>query len=65
MKRYSILFVIAAFSAASAIAAVAPRQQHEMPSANVTVIEKNQAFPQVGPLIFQDCLDADCTVTSN
>ena len=64
MTRYTIFLVIAAFSAASAIAAVASKQeQHETPSSNVTVIEKNQAFPQVGPLIFEECLDSDCSTT--
>lgn len=65
MKRYSALLLIALFSAASAWAAVSPteRTAFEVPAANVTVIEKNQAFPLVGPLEVEECLNSDCTLT--
>ena len=65
MKRYSAFLLIVLGSAASALAAVAPGQHTPpgAPAANVTVIEKNQAFPLIGPLVVEDCLDADCTMT--
>ncbi len=65
MKGYTLFVFIVLGSAASAIAAIAPghRTAFEPGSANVTVIEKNQAFPLVGPLVLEECLDDDCTLT--
>jgi hypothetical protein len=65
MTRYSAILLIVAFSAASALAAASPLRHTapDMTGANETVIEKNQAFPQVGPLEFEDCLNPDCTLT--
>lgn len=62
MKYSSIYMLITLGTAASALAAAAP-QQHKSSLAlsNVTAIEKNQAFPAVGPLLFEDCRDSDCT----
>ena len=56
--------VIALATAASAIASVSPKEATsiEPVSMNETVIEKNQAFPLVGPLTVQECLNADCTL---
>jgi hypothetical protein len=31
---------------------------------NVTVMHKNQAFPLVGPLVVEDCLNEDCSLTT-
>lgn len=65
MKRHSVFLLIALGSAASALAAAAPGQ-HGGPAthaANVTVIEKNQAFPLIGPFVVEDCADADCALT--
>ncbi len=63
MKRYTLYLVIVLGSAASAIAAIAP--EHRTGAApgtgNVTVIEKNQAFPLVGPLVVEDCATDDCS----
>ena len=65
MKRTTLYLLIALASTASAVAAVSPRERTELlpVSANETVIEKNQAFPLIGPLVVEDCLDADCTMT--
>lgn len=65
MKRYTLFVLIVAGSAASAIAAIAPehRTGFESNPANVTVVEKNQAWPLVGPLIVEDCMTDDCAIT--
>jgi hypothetical protein len=65
MKRYSAFLLIVLFSAASAWAAVSPEQRTalEVADGNVTVIEKNQAFPRLGPLEVEECLDTSCTLT--
>jgi hypothetical protein len=65
MKRYTLFLLIVMGSAASAIAAIAPehRTSFDPHANNVTVIEKNQAFPLVGPLVVEDCLNDDCTLT--
>lgn len=65
MKRTTICLLIALASAASAVAAVAPGERTELEpaSSNETVIEKNQAFPLVGPLTVEECLNDDCTLT--
>lgn len=65
MTRYSAFLLIVLFSAASAIAAVSPQQTaaQDATGASVTVIEKNQAFPRVGPLEVEECLNSDCTLT--
>ena len=65
MTRYTLFVLVVLGSAASAIAAIAPRHNSfDAVSANVTVIEKNQAFPLVGPLLVEDCLTDDCAVTN-
>ena len=66
MKRTTIILLIAALaSAASALASVAPGERTELEpaSGHETVIEKNQAFPLVGPFTVEECLDDTCTVT--
>jgi len=66
MKRTTIILLIAALaSAASALASVAPGERTELEpaSGHETVIEKNQAFPLVGPFTVEECLDAECTQT--
>ena len=61
MIRYSFFVLAVVITAASAIAAVAPSSSDFRPGgANVTVIEKNQAFPVHGPLSFEDCVTDDC-----
>lgn len=65
MKRASYILLAALFTAASAWAAVSPTERTaiEPAGANVTVVEKNQAFPLVGPFIVEECLNDDCTQT--
>ena len=62
MKRYTLFVLIVMGSAASALAAIAPHQQAamEIDPARETVIVKNQAFPQVGPLVIEECADESC-----
>ena len=63
MKRTTLYLLIALGTAASALASVSPQEATsiEPVSQNETVIEKNQAFPLVGPLTVQECLNDDCT----
>lgn len=65
MKRYTLFLLIVAGSAASAIADIAPVQRTAFESHlhNVTVVEKNQAFPLVGPLVVEACGVEDCSDT--
>jgi hypothetical protein len=65
MTRYTAVLLIALGTAATALAAVNPEQrtEREVPGTNVTVIEKNQAFPLVGPFEVEECLDAECIHT--
>jgi|GEM_PF-1152271 len=64
MKRTTLYLLIALGTAASALASVSPKEATSIDavSANETVIEKNQAFPLVGPLTVEECLNADCTL---
>jgi hypothetical protein len=65
MIRYSIIVLAIIGTAATAIAAITPNHDtFETPSTNVTVIEKNQAFPQVGPIYVEDCEHEDCSEES-
>lgn len=65
MTRYTLCLLIALGTAASALAAVSPEERtaFEQQPANETVIEKNQAYPLIGPLAVEECLDVFCTVT--
>lgn len=60
MIRYSLFVLAIAGSAATAIAAMAPGH-NAVTSRNITVIEKNQAFPQFGPLVVEPCAVEDCS----
>jgi len=64
MKRTTLYLLIALGTAASALASVSPREatQIQPVSSHETVIEKNQAFPLVGPLTVEECLNEDCTL---
>jgi hypothetical protein len=57
--------LIALGTAASALAAVSPEERTGIGSKiqNETVIEKNQAYPLIGPLEVEECLDVFCTIT--
>jgi len=62
MIRYSFFVLTIIGTAATAIAAIAPKY---MPvpknGANVTVITKNQAFPIYGPIVVEKCAVEDCS----
>ena len=66
MTRYTLFVLIVLGSAASAIAAIAPAHQtgFDVEARNVTVMHKNQAFPLVGPLVVEECLNEDCSLTT-
>jgi hypothetical protein len=66
MTRYTLFVLIVLGSAASAIAAIAPQHQtgFDVEARNVTVMHKNQAFPLVGPLVVEECLNEDCSLTT-
>lgn len=60
MIRYSLFVLTILASAATAIAAIAP--SHDLvPAKNVTVMEKNQAFPVYGPIVVEQCAVEDCS----
>jgi hypothetical protein len=61
MIRYSLFILAIAGSAATAIAAIAPAERTALAPANVTVIEKNQAFPVLGILQVEECGTEDCS----
>ncbi len=62
MIRYSLFILAVLGSAATAIAAIAPGNTVvQYDASHVTVIEKNQAFPQFGPLVVEDCAAEDCS----
>ena len=67
MKRTTLYLLIALGTAASALASVSPKEatSFEPVPAHETVIEKNQAFPLVGPLTVQECLNEDCTLVQD
>lgn len=61
MARYSLFVLVVIGTAATAIAAITPDRSIPLTGRNVTVIEKNQAFPVVGPVIFVPCASEDCS----
>lgn len=62
MTRYTLFVLTVLGSAATAIAAIAPQNSpFHAGQANVTVVEKNQAFPLVGPLVVEACATDDCS----
>lgn len=60
MIRYTLFVLAVIGSAATAVASIAPAEQLSNP-ANITVIEKNQAFPQYGALVIEECAVEDCS----
>lgn len=64
MVRYTLFILVVIGSAATAIASIAPQDPLAEAGKNITVIEKNQAFPAVGPLVIEDCVTEDCSETS-
>jgi hypothetical protein len=62
MIRYTLFVLTILATAASAIAAMAPAHEEiDLSAGNVTVIEKNQAFPVFGPIVVEDCAAEDCS----
>ena len=62
MTRYMLFLLIVVASTATALAAIAPdRSMVSDRGQNVTVIEKNQAFPVIGPVIVEQCRLEDCS----
>jgi hypothetical protein len=61
MTRYSLFVLAVLGSAATAIAAIAPADRVSLAPTNVTVIEKNQAFPVIGILQVEECGVEDCS----
>lgn len=65
MLRYSLFLVAVCGTLATAIAAVGPASRDLEPDhTNMTIIEKNQAFPHFGPLIVEECETEDCSTVS-
>jgi hypothetical protein len=62
MIRYSIFLAIIVASTATAIAAISPAPV-STPTRNITVMEKNQAFPVYGPIVVEQCAVEDCSDT--
>ena len=61
MIRYTLFVLTTLATAASAISAIAPvHKDIDLMARNVTVIEKNQAFPAYGHIVVEDCATEDC-----
>ncbi len=62
MIRYTLFVLTTLATTAAAIAAIAPaHEQVDLSAKNVTVIEKNQAFPVRGPIVVEQCATVDCS----
>jgi hypothetical protein len=65
MLRYAFALTITLGTAAGLAAAVegsaAKSQQLSAAAARVTVVEKNNAFPVLGPIVMEDCAVEDCS----
>jgi hypothetical protein len=62
MIRYTFFVLTILGSAATAIAAISPKHSAIPTSGrNVTVIQKNQAFPVYGPIVVEQCAVEDCS----
>jgi len=66
MIRYTLFLLAIAGTAATAIAASQPGSADlQINRNNVTVIDKNEVFPVLGPLVVEPCAVEDCSdVTS-
>jgi hypothetical protein len=58
ITRFALAIVIALTATGSALALIPPQEPTSI--VNETVIEKNQAFPLVGPLIVEQCANETC-----
>lgn len=62
MFRNAIFLAIVLGSAATALAAVAPTAHDiDVIGGNVTVIQKNEVFPILGPIVVENCAVEDCS----
>lgn len=62
MIRYSLLILAALGTAATAVAAVQPTDgKMLLPRTNITIIEKNDVFPILGPIVVEECAVEDCS----
>jgi hypothetical protein len=62
MIRNAVFFAIVLGSAATALAAVAPTAHDiDVIGANVSVIQKNEVFPILGPIVVESCAVEDCS----
>jgi len=69
MIRYAFILI----AAMGTVAAAAAFQQapagtplpDARPSANQTIVEKNSAFPVIGPVAWQECRTEDCSDVPN
>jgi hypothetical protein len=61
MVRYTLFVLLVFGSAATGLAAIAPEDAMTAAGKNLTVIEKNQAFPVFGPLLVEQCETEDCS----
>ena len=58
IARFTLATLLVVAAAGSAFALIPPFEATAM--SNETVIEKNQAFPLVGPLTVEDCTSETC-----
>jgi hypothetical protein len=62
MIRYTLFILTVLGTAATAIAAVNPASnQLVLPETNLTVIQKNDVFPILGPIVVEECAVEDCS----
>jgi hypothetical protein len=62
MIRYTFFILTILGTAATAIAAIGPSHVTAPESGNnVTVIQKNDVFPVIGPIILEQCAVEDCS----
>jgi len=60
MTRIAIIALSLAATAITAGAMVPVSQVIDPVAVHETVITKNQAWPQLGPMVFEDCFTAVC-----
>ena len=62
MIRYTFIVLAILGTAATAIAAANPKATPlQLPASNITVIEKNDVFPILGPIVVEQCAVEDCS----
>lgn len=63
MIRYTLFVIAVLGTAATAIASANPDAPPatSLPRTNVTIIEKNDVFPILGPIVVEECAVEDCS----